>query len=248
VDSLGVLEYAFAACVVTLAYAVRGTTGFGGQAVAVPLLALVLPLQLVLSSIVVLTVLSSIGHWMRDWSKIAWSEIRRLLPFSVIGVLAGLFLLERVDFQVLLKAFGVFVILYGCFALATASRPVRLPERFLYPAGVVLSVLAGALGATFGAAAGPLYVIYLDSRRLQRDVFRVTITTILTVQGMLRIGGYARLGFFDYTTVILVAAGLPLMLLGSSAGNWLAGRLDQRWFSLGISLLLMVSGAALLFK
>lgn len=35
---------------------------------------------------------------------------------------------------------------------------------------------------------------------------------------------------------------------GPRIGNWLAGRLDQHWFNLGISLLLLLSGAALLFK
>jgi uncharacterized membrane protein YfcA len=247
-ESLSVIEIAFAACVVVLAYAVRGTAGFGGQAVAVPLLALVLPLQIVLSAIVVLTVMSAVGHLRRDRSRIDWREIRRLLPYSVIGVLTGLYLLEQLDIRVLIRAFGVFVILYACYALATASRPVRIPERALYPAGAVLSTLAGATGALFGAAAGPLYVIYLNARRMEKDTFRVTITTILTIQGCLRIGGYARLGFFDHTTVILIAAGVPLMLLGSAIGNWLAGRLDQRWFNLGISLLLLVSGTALLFK
>jgi uncharacterized protein len=247
-ESLGLLQWMFAALVVTVAYAVRGTTGFGGQAVAVPLLVLVLPLQTVLGSIVVLTSLASVMPWLRDWSRIDWREIRRLLPFSVSGILIGLYLLERLDFQVLIKAFGVFVILYGCFALATASRPVRLPARILTPAGRVLSVLAGVLGATFGAAAGPLYVIYLNSRQLERDAFRVTITTILTVQAVLRVIGYARLEFYDRTSVILIAAGLPLMLLGSGIGDWLASRLDQRWFNMGIGLLLLVSGTALLFK
>ncbi len=247
-ESLNVIEMVFAAFVVVLAYAVRGTAGFGGQAVAVPLLALVLPLQIVLSAIVVLTFLSAVGHLRRDRSKIDWREIRRLLPYAVIGVLAGLYLLERLDIRLLTRAFGLFVILYACFALATASRPVQIPGRILYPAGAVISMLAGATGATFGAAAGPLYVIYFNARQLERDAFRVTMTTLLTVQGCLRIGGYARLGFFDETTVILVAAGLPLMLLGSAIGNWLAGRLDQRWFSMGIGVLLLVSGVALLFK
>lgn len=41
-ESLSVIDIAFAAFVVVLAYAVRGTAGFGGQAVAVPLLALIL--------------------------------------------------------------------------------------------------------------------------------------------------------------------------------------------------------------
>ena len=247
-ESLSTIELAFAALVVTLAYAVRSGAGFGGQAVAVPLLALILPLQTVLAAIVVLTVLSSIGHLRRDWSKIDWREIRLLLPYSVIGVLAGVLLLDRLDIAVLTRAFGVFVMLYACFALATASRPLRIPGRALYPAGAILSTLAGATGATFGAAAGPLYVIYFSARQLEKDAFRVTITAILQIQGCLRIAGYAHLGFFDYTTPLLVAAGLPLMLLGSTLGLWLAGRLDQRWFNVGVSALLLVCGAALLFK
>lgn len=247
-ESLSVIEIAFAAFVVVLAYAVRGTAGFGGQAIAVPLLALILPLQMVLSAVVVLTLISAAGHLVRDRSRIDWVEIRRLLPYSVIGVLTGLYLLEQLDIRVLIRAFGVFVILYACYTLATASRPVRIPQRALYPAAAVLSTLAGFTGALFGAAAGPLYVIYLGARQMEKDSFRVTITAILTIQGLLRIGGYARLGFFDYTILVLVAAGLPLMLLGSSIGSWLAGRLDQRWFNLGISLLLLVSGVALLLK
>jgi uncharacterized membrane protein YfcA len=91
VESLGFIQLTFAALVVVVAYAVRGGAGFGGQAVAVPLLALILPLQVVLAAIVVLTVLSSVGHLRRDWSKIDWREIRLLLPYSVIGVLAGFF-------------------------------------------------------------------------------------------------------------------------------------------------------------
>ncbi|MCC7486458.1 MAG: sulfite exporter TauE/SafE family protein [Burkholderiales bacterium] len=247
-DAPGILGYLFAGCVLTLAYAIRGTAGFGGQSVAVPLLTLVMPLHTVLATVVVLTALASVPQWMRDWRKIEWREIRRVLPFSIIGVLSGLYLLEQLDLRVIVKAFGVFVIFYGCFAFVTAAHPLRIPERYLYPAGMVLGTFAGALGATFGAAAGPLYVIYLDSRRLARDVFRITITTILTVQGVVRIAGYARLGFFDAATPMLIAAGLPLVLVGGAIGNWLAGRLDQRWFNLGISALLVLSGTVLLLK
>jgi len=247
-ETLSVIQLAFAALVITVAFAVRGTAGFGGQVVAVPLLALVLPLPLVLSAVVVLAALASTGHLLRERAKIDWREIRRLLPYSLLGVIAGLYLLQHLDMRVLTKSFGVFVILYGCFALATASRPLRIPERAVYAAGAILSTLAGATGATFGAAAGPLYVIYFNARQLERDVFRVTIATILMVQGLLRMGGYVRLGFYDYATLVLIAAGLPLMLLGSVIGTWLAGRLDQRRFNLGISVLLLLSGTALLFK
>ena len=50
-----------------------------------------------------------------------------ILVWAVIGVLIGLYVLEQLDIRVLIKTFGVVVIVYGCFALATASRPVRIP-------------------------------------------------------------------------------------------------------------------------
>jgi hypothetical protein len=247
-EALGALELVFAAFVLVVAYAVRGTAGFGGQAVAVPLLALVLPLPVMVSAVVVLTALASLGHWLRDWARIEWREIARLLPWTAMGVLAGLYLLEQVDVRVLTRAFGVFVILYACFALATAARPVLISPRFRGPARAVLSALAGIAGAVFGAAAGPLYAMHFNSMRMEKNAFRVTITTILGIQALMRIAGYARLGFYDETVVILIVAGLPLMVLGTRIGHWLAGRLDPHRFSLGISVLLLVSGTALLFK
>lgn len=247
-DALGAFELVFAALVLVVAYAVRGTAGFGGQAVAVPLLALVLPLPVMVSAVVVLTALASLGHWLRDWNRIEWREIARLLPWTAIGVLTGLYLLELVDVHVLTRAFGAFVILYACFALATATRPVRVPARYRGPGRAILSTLAGIAGAAFGAAAGPLYAMHFDSMRMEKNAFRVTITTILGIQALMRIAGYARLGFYDGTVVILIVAGLPLMVLGTRIGHWLAGRLDPHRFSLGISVLLLMSGTALLFK
>jgi uncharacterized membrane protein YfcA len=32
---------------------------------------------------------SSIVHWLQDWNKIAWREIARLMPFTLLGVLIG---------------------------------------------------------------------------------------------------------------------------------------------------------------
>lgn len=244
----GILEFSFAALVLVLAYAVRGTAGFGGQAIAVPLLALVLPLQVVVPAVTILTVLASLTHWRQGWGKIAWGEIARLLPFTVVGVAAGLYVFQQVDGRMLTKAFGVFVILYAVFTLRTAARAVVLPPRLVRPLGAVLSAASGALGAIFGAAAGPLYVVYFNSLRMERDAFRVTVTTILMFQGALRVAGYAHAGFYDTTVLLLAASGLPMMLIGSRIGGWLAGRLDQHRFNIGIGVLLLASGTALLFK
>lgn len=248
VDALGWFELILAAIAVMTAYAVRGTTGFGGQTVAVPLLTLMMPITIVVPAVTVLTVVSSVVHWLQDWSKIAWGEIARLMPFTLLGVLAGLYLFDRFEPRTLTRALGVFVMGYACFALLTASRPVAGPSRRLRPLGPLLSAAAGAIGTVFGGGAGPLYVIYLNSLRLEKDCFRVTITTILTFQALIRVAGYGQLGFYGESSWYLIAAGFPMMLIGARLGHHLAGRIDQRRFNLGVGVLLLAIGVGLVVK
>lgn len=247
-DALGPIELIAASLAVMMAYAVRGTAGFGGQTVAVPLLTLIMPITIVVPAVTVLTMASSLQHWLQDWRRIAWGEIARLMPFTLLGVVAGLYLFDLFDPRVLTRALGIFVILYACFALLTASRPVVAPARILRPLGPVLSAAAGAVGTVFGSGAGPLYVIYLNSLRLEKDVFRVTITTILTFQAFVRVAGYVHLGFYDRPVFYLIALGFPMMLIGAWLGHHIAGRIDQRRFNIGVGALLMAIGAGLVFK
>lgn len=247
-ESLGTLELVFAALVLVVAYAVRGGAGFGAQAIAVPLLALILPLQVLVPAITVVTALASFTQWRRDRLRIVWSEIARLLPFTLVGVLAGLYIFQNADARTLTKAFGIFVILYALFSIRKARSATLLPARFVRPLGAALGTASGALGAIFGAAAGPLYVIYFNLLRLERDAFRATLTTILMFQALIRIAGYAQLGFYNETVLLLVAAALPMMVVGSRIGDALAGRIEQHVFNRCVGALLLVSGVALLFK
>jgi len=246
-DALTTPQAVFAALVVVLAYTVRGTTGFGGQAIAVPMITLVLPLQAVVPAMTVLTALSSFTYWQRDRHKIHWREIGRLLPFTLSGVLAGLYVFQHADPRELTKAFGGFVILYALFSLRPGG-PLSAPARHIRLTGALLSVTAGAIGAMFGAAAGPLYVIYFNMLRLDKDAFRATVTTILMIQAVARVAGYAQLGLYDQTVWLLMLAGLPMMLLGARLGGFIAGRIEQRTFNRCVAALLLVSGVALLLK
>lgn len=247
-ESLSLLQMLFCALVVIVAFAVRGGAGFGGGAVAVPLLALVFPVQLAVPVVTVLNMLSSIGHGVADWRKIVWKEIWRILPGSLTGVFLGIYLLTLIDPQPLARALGVFVVLYAIYVMVIADRTPVIPARWIMVTAGVTSIAAGVIGSLFGGAAGPLYVIYLNTARLGKDAFRVTITTIMLFQGLTRIGGYAALGLYDAKVLQLLAVALPVMILGSWLGARVVRRLDQALFNRAVALVLMVSGVALLFK
>lgn len=247
-ETLSTLQLLFCAVVIIVAFAVRGGAGFGGGAVAVPLLALVFPVQLTVPVVTVLNMLSSIGHGVADWRKIAWKQIIRVVPGSLIGVLLGLYLLSMIDPQPLARALGVFVMLYAVYVLAFADRTPVIPPRWMPATAAITSMAAGIIGSLFGGAAGPLYVSYLNAARLGKDAFRVTITTIMLFQGLTRIAGYAALGLYDAQVLKLLAVALPVMILGSWLGARVVRRLDQALFNRVIAMVLLASGAALLLK
>jgi uncharacterized membrane protein YfcA len=231
-----------------VAFAVRGGTGFGGGAIAVPMLALVFPLQVTVPVVTVLNMLSSIGHGIADWRHIMWQAIWRVMPGSLIGVLVGLYMLGLFDPQPLGRALGVFVMLYALYVLLLAGHQVNVPKRWLPLVTVLTSTSAGFVGALFGGAAGPLYVIYLNALQLGRDAFRVTITSIMLCQGVTRLIGYAVMGLYDRRVLLLLAAALPMMLIGSWLGARLIRRFDPAWFNRAVGIVLLASGAALLIK
>lgn len=247
-ETLSLLQIIFCALVILLAFAVRGGAGFGGGAIAVPLLALVFPVPITVAVVTILNMLSSIGQGMLDWRKIVWKEVWRILPGSLLGVIIGIYLLTLMDTQPLAQALGVFVVIYAIYVMMFADRmPVIAPRWMLAVAGVT-SVAAGIIGAVFGGAAGPVYVIYLNSVKLGKDAFRMTITTIMLFQGLTRIAGYLMLGLYDSGALTLLAAALPMMVVGSVLGVRIVRRFDQAMFSRAVGLVLLASGTALIFK
>lgn len=247
-ETLSLPQIIFCALVIMLAFAVRGGAGFGGGAVAVPLLALVFPVPVTVAVVTILNMLSSIGQGMLDWRKIVWKEVWRILPGSLLGVFIGIYLLTLMDPQPLARALGVFVVIYALYVMVFADRTPAIAPRWRLAVAGVTSIAAGIVGSLFGGAAGPLYVIYLNAVRLGRDAFRMTITTVMLLQGLARVAGYVTLGLYDSDTLTLLAAALPMMVVGSVLGVQIVRRFDQAMFSRAVGVVLLASGAALIFK
>lgn len=75
------------------AHFIRGISGFGWGLVAVPLLALKLPLTFVVPVILLMDVKASLVLGGFSRTQVAWPELRRLLVPAVLGVVVGTSLL-----------------------------------------------------------------------------------------------------------------------------------------------------------
>ncbi|MFN3750772.1 MAG: sulfite exporter TauE/SafE family protein [Thiobacillus sp.] len=242
-DELSAWQWGLGAGVVAVAYLVRGIAGFGSGLIAVPLLALILPFTLVVPLVVVLDYLASASQGAANRADIRWREILPLLPFSALGVLLALFALSAADAELLLQGLGVFVIAFALYTLS-GHTPKQGAARGW---GALAGTSGGLIGTLFGTG-GPFYVMYFKARGLDKAAFRATFATVFLIDGAGRLLGYAGAGLFTRDFLGVVALALPLMGVALALGGRIHTRLSQEAFQRGISVLLIVSGVALLLK
>ena len=232
----------YAGVVLFVAYLVRGIAGFGSGLIAVPLLTLIFPVTTVVPVVVSLDYIGSASQSARNLDHIAWREQLVLVPFMLIGIGTGLWLLTGLPTWVLPRVLAVFVIAFGIYQLLPLP-----PVRGSWVAALSCGILGGLLGTLFGTG-GPFYAIYLNLRGLEKSAFRATFALNFLIDGGVRLIAYAVMGLLrrDILSHLLVA--LPIVGAGLYLGGRIQTGLSQRTFVQMISLLLLASGVALLLR
>ena len=213
-ESLNLVHLGLAALIIIIAYTFRGVAGFGSGLIAIPLLVLILPISVVVPMMVLLDYTASVAHSIKHRETTQWRIIWPLLPFTVIGVLIALFLFKSVDTHLLVKSLGIFILLFALYNLFGPKPRYQGSMLWAVPAGT----LGGLVGTLFGTG-GPLYVIYLQLRHLDKTAFRATVASIFMIDGGIRVTGFLFSGFFTRETLLLAITGLPLMLLAMYLGG-----------------------------
>lgn len=242
-ESLTFIQLLLAALIIVVAFFVRGIAGFGSGLIAIPLLAQMLPLSVVVPLVGLLDYLASSSHGVKHRQSISWRDILPLLPFTFAGVLTALYLFHTLDAELLRKALGGFIVLYAFYTLLTSGPGFHGRRWWAVPAGA----FGGLIGTLFGTG-GPFYVIYLRLRHLDKTAFRATIAVVFLIDGSSRIVGYFFSGFYTGDTMYLLAAALPIMIIGMYIGGHVHTTISQRTFQRAIGVLLIGSGMALLLR
>lgn len=232
----------YSGLVVLLAYWVRGMAGFGSGLIAVPLLTLMWPVTIAVPVVVALDYLGSASQGIRNVDRVAWPEQVVLIPFMVLGVAGGLWVLQAVPTALLARILGGFVVAYAVYQMLPLRelRGTRLAATYC-------GVLGGLVGTLFGTG-GPFYVIYLNLRGLDRAGFRATFAMNFLIDGGVRLAAFAGAGLFSRQTLSYLLAAVPIAGAGLLAGGRIQTGLSPPAFQLVIRVLLLASGLALLLK
>lgn len=231
--------------VVFTATFVRSTFGFGEALVAVPLLALLIPVPLAAPIAVLLSITVAAAIIAQDWRHIHLrSAIGLLLP-TLIGTPLGILLLRSSHPAMVKATLAVLIILFFTYTLAGLSLPElhRDSRAWLSVCGLLAGVLGGAYGMN-----GPPLVLYGAMRRWSPQHLRATLQGYFLPASIFVMAGYGISGLWTPTVthlyLLALPAALPGVLLGRIANRRLKGPLFLRVVSAG----LILAGLVLLFQ
>lgn len=235
----------YCAVVLFASYALRGSTGFGGFA-AMPLLALVIPMKILVPVWTLLTISSSATLFGKDRRHVSLSMILKILPSCVLGILAGLWLFKTLDADWLTRGLGLLVSGYGLYALwqTLGSGKVQTPRAV----ATLASFLAGAVGTLFGTMASIFFAIYMDALRVTKEQFRGTLAALMMTLAVVRGIGYWAVGEFGRESLLLFAAALPFMFAGIFLGDRIHTGLSETTFRRTVCVVLVLSGLPLMLR
>ena len=236
------LELIFALAVVCVSGTVAGFAGFGFALVTVPALLLVYDPAVVITVNTALSLFTTTNVALGARRDVDVGTVARLLPFSFIGLVAGVEILKLAEPEYIRLAVGPLVVVSAILLF----RGVRLPGADSRWADVVAGSTSGLLGTSTGIG-GPPVVLLMASRKIRKHVFRATAAAYFIFTGVVGLALLFLRGVAGMQDLALAAILVPAVFAGKIAGTHLLSRSSEDMFravTLGIVALTGLLGAA----
>ncbi len=212
-----------------------------------PLFAEILPARVSTGALLPLLITAdafAVIFWRRHGS---WTHLVRLLPWAVIGIVAGFLALGRINDQQMRYVLGAIVIVMlgvHVYREYILGKDASIPNTWWFAA------IAGFLGGAttmIANAAGPVMMIYLLSMRMPKDQFIGTAAWFFFIVNWLKVPFSVGLGLINADSLAFNAVLVPGVVAGAFAGLYLAKRIPEKAFMIAIQVLTLASAVKMFF-
>ena len=229
--------------VIFIATLIRSTLGFGEALVAVPLLALRIPIVVAAPLAVLVSTVVAGVIVVQDWRKIEVRSAGGLVIASLFGIPFGLLLLARTNDHTVKLILGLLIAGFALYSLTFELKRHLAADRPSWLAGV--GFVSGVLGGAYGMN-GPPLAVYGALRRWSPQQFRATLQGYFIFASLAGLLGYAALGLWVPLVTHYFLLSLPGVLVAILAGRVLNRRLRGDAFFRVVYSGLIVIGAILI--
>lgn len=235
------LDFAVTALVLAVGAFTIGAIGFGFGLTTTPFLLLYLDPQ---SVVVVVNTGAALAFGLMLVDTRSEVQYRELTPIAVAGVLGapvGGYALTQLDPHAL--RIGIAVLVLALMVLVIANRPWLVPVPKV--TGPMIGFCASAMMTSL-AIGGPLLMLFLLGRGLDRQGMRASLAFFFTAVYCTALVGYALRGLITVDRLLLAAATIPAMALGYWLSVRLTGRMNARVFRLIVVIVITAASTLVL--
>ncbi len=216
----------------------RSAFGFGEALIAVPLLALFIPLKVAapVAALVSITIAAMVVA--QDWRKIHVRSTGWLVGATLFGIPLGLALLTSSHQQAVKVVLAIFILAFAVYSLVGRKPPELQSDNkaWLVGCGFVAGVFGGAYGMN-----GPPLVIYGAMRRWSAQHFRATLQAYFLPASVIGMGGYWLAGLWVPAVTHYYLLSLPILLpavwLGRVVNHRLHGDVFLKYVYAGLAVI-----------
>jgi len=234
VPTVQVIATLFVATVIASAF------GFGEALVAVPLLALFMPMDVVVPLVVLVSITLGVVVTAQDWRQVEVRSTGTLLLFSALGTPFGLGLLMNVPAQLVKGLLALVIMAFSVYSL-TVRRTWPGVQRREW----LFGFMAGVLGSAYGMP-GPPVVMYGTMRGWSPQHFRATLQGYFLPASIITAVGYWFTNLWSPAVIHYFVASLPGVLVAIFLGGIINRRLSGQVFHRYVHIGLIVIGLMLL--
>jgi uncharacterized membrane protein YfcA len=241
------MEIVVLSLLTTVAAFVAGVSGFG---FAVFLMSF-FPLILGIKDANVLVSLAGIAITLYMFvplrRKVKWGVVARVLTGMAFGIPAGVWILVRVDENILAIGLGTFILLYIVYDILIRHRfKKHVPLYFGYFAGLLGGGFAGAI-----TAGGPPIVAFLSSLEYDKETTKANVLAYITIASLYKVVFLLHYDLVTgqilmYTAILLIPS-FAGMLAGKAVFNRLSNELFRRvvlGILFGAAIIILLKGVA----
>lgn len=227
----------FSFIIVFFASVIQGTVGFGFSLIAVPLLAFILPMKIIVPIAVVYNLVINIMVVLTTKKYIRLRKIWIMIVCGIIGIPIGVFGLKNLNPEVL-KAIIGFLICITSISMAKGYKVKFNRVKISYGiTGFISGVLNGSLSMS-----GPPIVLFLSNEGYDKNEFRANLATYATITNILTIIAFMFSGLLSTDMLHIIGTNIISLLLGTSIGIIIASKITDKYFKKIVLLLLAIIG------
>ena len=224
---------------------VNGMSGFGTTLVALPFWVHAVPPVIAAQMGAASGVVGNLQTLPAIWPHISWKAVAPYIVAGLIGVPIGTTVLPHVEPRLFKLGVGCVLVVFCLFQLIGRNR-LRVTGG-----GRVADAAVGFAGGFLGGLAsisGPLPTMWASLRGMGKtearalfQAFNFTMLSAMLVMSSLK-------GLVTWESLRAVALALPCAAIGARLGHWVYFRLAAHHYDRVVLVLLLMSGASLLWS